>query len=72
MKWLQDACLQLRVNCKSRQERLEESHVLEGADALLIARLFREGGFRDTVIWNSWRRDATLTSGSVFVTAVRS
>lgn len=58
--------------CKSRQERLEESHVLEGADALLIARLFREGGFRDTVIWNSWRRDATLTSGSVFVTAVRS
>lgn len=58
--------------CESRRERLEESHVLEGADALLIARLFRAEGFAEPVIWNSWRRDVTLTNGSVFVTAVRS
>lgn len=59
-------------SCQSRGERLEESHVLEGADALLIARLLRGAGFADPVIWNSWRREMTMTSGSVFVTAVRS
>ena len=58
--------------CESRGETLEESHVLEGADALLIARLLRQAGFADPVIWNSWRRDVAMTSGSVFVTAVRS
>jgi SAM-dependent methyltransferase len=58
--------------CESRREVLEESHVLECANALLIAGLFQRSGFTNTVIWNSWRRDTALTSGSVFVTAIRS
>lgn len=58
--------------CRSRREVFEESHVLEGADALQIAQLFRKAGFTEPVIWNSWRRDVALTNGSVFVTAVRS
>ena len=57
--------------CESLHERMEESHVLVGADAFLIVQMLRESGFSEPVIWNSWRRDATLTSGSVFVTAVR-
>jgi SAM-dependent methyltransferase len=55
--------------CKSTGEAMEESHVLEAADAMIVARTARSAGFDDVQTWNSWRRDALSSSGSVWVTA---
>jgi SAM-dependent methyltransferase len=53
--------------CRSLDETLEETHILEMADASAVAHLIEAAGFYTVEIWNSWRRDEFSQSGIVFV-----
>jgi SAM-dependent methyltransferase len=57
--------------CQSRNEAFSETHVLEVADVFAVRRLAGEAGFTEVEIWNSYQRDAFDTSGSAFLTGLR-